>query len=230
MSLDLPAVEQNRAMYGFWLVLAGLAVVLVVYYFAMEKVSTAADVGTVLSPVTAVIGAIVGAFFGIQVGSSGKAKAERDKDKAERERNDAVALERRFAALLQPDQAAHVRRAVPLDPSPAEQKRVMYEFWTVWAGFAVVLAGFAVVLVVYYFAMKKVNTAADVATVLGPITGVIGTIVGAFFGVKFASIGKAGAERDKKQADGERKDAEDQALRLAALLPPDQAARALRRE
>ena len=69
--------------YGFWVVVVGLVVVLVVYAVAIRTWGGAADVAEVVSSVTAVVGTIVGAFFGVQVGAAGKEKAEEQRDKAQ---------------------------------------------------------------------------------------------------------------------------------------------------
>ena len=66
-------------------VLSGFAVVLISYGFTLVAFDTGDDVGAALAPITGVIGTIVGAFFGVQAGSEGKAEAEAARTQAERE-------------------------------------------------------------------------------------------------------------------------------------------------
>jgi hypothetical protein len=65
-----------KYMYGVWVVLAGLLVILVAFIWAVESYAKAADASTALAPVTGVVGTIVGAYFGVAVGAAGKDKAD----------------------------------------------------------------------------------------------------------------------------------------------------------
>jgi hypothetical protein len=94
-----------------------------------------------------------------------------------------------------------------------DQMRIRYGFWLSAIGLGIVGAVFIV-------AVMRWPAAADVSAVVGSVTGVVGTIVGAFFGVQVGSAGK-------EQAEAARKGAEERALRLAAAMPPDAAARVL---
>ena len=87
-----------RLKYGFWVVIAGLAVVAAVFVTATLRWSAASDVTTAVSSVTGVVGTIVGAFFGMQLGSAGREKAEAARDRAE-------SLAQRLAAALPPEVA-----------------------------------------------------------------------------------------------------------------------------
>ena len=62
----------DKTWLGFWVVIAGLLVLLTAYGMAIWKYSSAADASTLLAAATGTIGAVVGAFFGIQAGASGK--------------------------------------------------------------------------------------------------------------------------------------------------------------
>jgi hypothetical protein len=99
----------------------------------------------------------------------------------------------------------------PRQDAVTDQLRIKYGFW-------VAVIGLLVVAGVFIVAVLRWNTAADVTTVVGSVTGVVGTVVGAFFGL---NVGAAG----KEKAEAERKEAESTALRLAAALPPNEAAR-----
>jgi vacuolar-type H+-ATPase subunit I/STV1 len=93
---DCPA-DQLRIKYGFWIVVIGLAVVVLVLLLAFRW-KAASDVVAVVGSVTGVIGTIVGAFFGVQLGSAGR-------EKAEIERNAAEEKALKFAAALSPEVA-----------------------------------------------------------------------------------------------------------------------------
>jgi hypothetical protein len=74
--------ELARVKYGFYIVIVGLAAVLIALFAALSKWDTASEVTRVVSAVGAIIGPIVGAFFGVHIGQAGKEKAEQDRDKA----------------------------------------------------------------------------------------------------------------------------------------------------
>lgn len=84
---------EDKTVLGFWIVIAGLLAVLAVFGLGVWKYSSAADAATAMSAVTGAIGAIVGAFFGVQVGSAGKDKSDNARDQAEKK------LVRSLAAL-----------------------------------------------------------------------------------------------------------------------------------
>ena len=95
------SADELRVRYGFWVVVIGLFIVGIIFVVSILKWSTAADVATAVGSLTGVVGTIIGAFFGIQVGSSGKEKAEADRATAE---DKAMSL----AAELPPDVAKNV--------------------------------------------------------------------------------------------------------------------------
>jgi ABC-type nickel/cobalt efflux system permease component RcnA len=76
--------DQLRIKYGFRIVIIGLVLVAVVFLAAIVKWTTASDVAAAVSSVTGVVGTIIGAFFGVQVGSAGKEKAEAARAEAEK--------------------------------------------------------------------------------------------------------------------------------------------------
>lgn len=66
----------DRWKYGLVAIGMGLLVLLLCFGIAVWKYKTAADAGAVLAAVTGTVGAIVGAYFGVQAGSAGKEQAE----------------------------------------------------------------------------------------------------------------------------------------------------------
>ena len=79
-----PNIDMARVKYGAWLVGGAFVVLAVVFGVAVSQFRTAADVTAAVGSVATVVGTIVGAFFGVQVGSSGKEAAEAGRNQAER--------------------------------------------------------------------------------------------------------------------------------------------------
>jgi hypothetical protein len=74
--------SDKRWSYGLYVVLGGLLVVAAAFVFAVFKVDKA-SVSALYAGLTGVTGTIVGAYFGVQVGQSGKHEADQARDKAE---------------------------------------------------------------------------------------------------------------------------------------------------
>ena len=70
--------------YGFYIVLAGLSALVLIAVIAILRYGTANDVTTVTTSAGAVIGTVVGAFFGVSVGQAGRKRAEQGKDQPRR--------------------------------------------------------------------------------------------------------------------------------------------------
>jgi|WetSurSiteA1Bulk_404760.scaffolds.fasta_scaffold41063_2 hypothetical protein len=79
-------VEKLRINRAFQLSLTGilLAVGLIVF-LVCKNWGGAADITAVVGLFTSVLGTLVGAFFGLQIGSEGRANAEARADKAQKE-------------------------------------------------------------------------------------------------------------------------------------------------
>ena len=67
--------------YGLIAVIAGLLAIVLVVIVAMFRYPSA-EVNNVVGTALGAIGTLVGAYFGVQVGSAGKDQAEKAKDKA----------------------------------------------------------------------------------------------------------------------------------------------------
>ena len=76
-------VDEMRITYGFGVVLAGFALVAIVFVAAVSKFQTVSDVTSAVGLVTSVVGTLAGAFFGVHVGSTGKEKADAARKDAE---------------------------------------------------------------------------------------------------------------------------------------------------
>jgi phage tail tape-measure protein len=82
---------------GVLVVIAGLVVIFSSFAVALVEYSQAADVSTAMAPITGVVGAIVGAYFGVNVGAAGK-------DKADQHRKEADDDAKKLAAAIPHDQ------------------------------------------------------------------------------------------------------------------------------
>jgi hypothetical protein len=93
--------------YGFWLILFSLVLVSGLFVFVAWTVvwDEPTDIATGLASVTTLFGTLVGFYFGHQVGSSGKERAE-----ASRERSDAVA--KAALAHLDPEKTEDLQRII----------------------------------------------------------------------------------------------------------------------
>jgi hypothetical protein len=79
-----PNADLVRIKYGAWLIVAAFLLLGIVFALAIWQFSAAADVTAVVGSVTTVVGTIIGAFFGVQIGSAGKEAAENGRAHAER--------------------------------------------------------------------------------------------------------------------------------------------------
>jgi len=81
-------VEKLRVLRAFWLSVIGLSLaallVVVLLSFGINKAS---DITSVVGLFTSVLGTLVGAFFGLQIGAAGKEKAEQRADEAQKKAN-----------------------------------------------------------------------------------------------------------------------------------------------
>lgn len=69
--------DDEKVKLGFWVVIVGMVIAGLLLAVAMLRYSTAQDVATSIGPLTTLIGTLAGAFFGQQIGSAGKDKAQR---------------------------------------------------------------------------------------------------------------------------------------------------------
>jgi len=79
-----PNADLLRIKYGAWLIASSFLLLGIVFGLAIWQFSAAADVTAVVGSVTTVVGTIIGAFFGVQIGSAGKEAAETGRAHAER--------------------------------------------------------------------------------------------------------------------------------------------------
>jgi hypothetical protein len=94
--------DLERIKYGAMIILAGFVNIVIVFLVAVFHYTQAAEVATAVGALTTVVGTLVGAFFGANIGSAG------------RERAHATAL--KLAAFMRPEDA---KAALDLEPKPA---------------------------------------------------------------------------------------------------------------
>jgi uncharacterized membrane protein len=95
-------IEQMRIRYGLLIILAGFVLVALVSVVAIFRWDDATNTSAVIGATTSLVGTVVGAFLGVQVGSAGKERAE-----AARERSEEAA--RAAMAMLPPDSASQLQ-------------------------------------------------------------------------------------------------------------------------
>jgi hypothetical protein len=95
-----------RWRYGLYAVLAGMAALVLVFFFAIYRLPDAGSAAAAMGPVLAAIATLAGAYFGIQAGAAGK---ERSDQAAYEAHSQAVQL----AAIADPAQAAAVLKLPP---------------------------------------------------------------------------------------------------------------------
>jgi hypothetical protein len=104
------SAEDLRARYGAGVVIAGLVVVALTFFAALIAFDKASSVSTALAGVTGVIGTIVGAYFGVQVGSEGKARADENARVATNQLTQANEKAAAVATLVPPQDAPTATR------------------------------------------------------------------------------------------------------------------------
>jgi hypothetical protein len=106
-----PAPSTRNEFYALVAVLAGLLTVVAIYTTAILRWTTAQDVAAVVGGAGSIVGTIVGAYFGLQVGSAGRAQAETQRERAETQRDKAQERVVALTAALPPDQFSALRSA-----------------------------------------------------------------------------------------------------------------------
>jgi hypothetical protein len=96
-------IDRLRLRYGFWIIITGFALVFIITLISTFRWAELTSVATVVGAVTSLVGTVVGAFFGVQVGAVGKERAE-----AARERSDQGI---KAALSMLPPEAAEQLRA-----------------------------------------------------------------------------------------------------------------------
>src|SRR3712207_4973144 len=95
-------IDRLRLRYGFWIIITEFALVFLITLISMFRWTEVTSVATVVGAVASLVGTVVGAFFGVQVGGAGKERAE-----AAREHSEEVT--RTALSMLPPEAAEQLR-------------------------------------------------------------------------------------------------------------------------
>ena len=95
-------VDQLRIRYGLWIILAGFLLVALVSVVSIFRWEDVTNVATVIGATTSLVGTVVGAFLGVQVGAAGKERAEADRRHVEE-------VARLALSMLPPEVARQIR-------------------------------------------------------------------------------------------------------------------------
>jgi hypothetical protein len=100
-------IDRLRLRYGFWIIVTGFALVAFITIVSTFRWVEVTNVATVVGAVSSLVGTVVGAFFGVQVGAVGKERAE-----VSRERSEEMA--RAALSMLPPEVAQQLRSEMNL--------------------------------------------------------------------------------------------------------------------
>lgn len=103
-----PAATDSRVSSALIVALVGLTIPTGLVVFLELRGHTVNDIAATVGLFTGLVGTLVGAFLGVQVGSAGKEKAEAGKEKAEAGKEKAEGIAQRALAALPPEQAQSV--------------------------------------------------------------------------------------------------------------------------
>lgn len=102
-----PDIEIVRIKYAFWLAVAGFATAAVLVAFLIGNgIKAAADIVAVTGLFTSVLGTLVGAFFGLQVGAAGRSQEREERVQAQR-------MAEKALAALDPARARAIADGLP---------------------------------------------------------------------------------------------------------------------
>ena len=76
-------IDRLRLRYGFWIIITGFALVFVITLISSFRWAEVTSVATVVGAVASLVGTVVGAFFGVQVGAVGKERADAARERSE---------------------------------------------------------------------------------------------------------------------------------------------------
>jgi hypothetical protein len=76
-------IDRLRLRYGFWIIITGFALVFLITVISTFRWVEVTSVATVVGAVASLVGTVVGAFFGVQVGAVGKERAEAERERSE---------------------------------------------------------------------------------------------------------------------------------------------------
>lgn len=107
ITTDKPSIETVRIKYAFWLGIVGFSLTIilavVVAVLTQSGFKDAQAVSSIISPFLTVLGTLVGAFFGLQVGAAGTDQLNQQVQDANARAEDANTRAQSFAAAADPN-------------------------------------------------------------------------------------------------------------------------------
>ncbi|MCC6298471.1 MAG: hypothetical protein IT314_04180 [Anaerolineales bacterium] len=107
VTTDKPSIETVRIRYAFWLGIVGFSLTIilavVVAVLTQNGFKDAQAVSLIVSPFLTVLGTLVGAFFGLQIGAAGTDQLNQQVQDANARAEDANARAQSFAAAADPN-------------------------------------------------------------------------------------------------------------------------------
>ncbi len=76
-------IEHSRLKYGFWIIMSGFALIAFIAVISIFTWSEVTNVTTMVGAVASLVGTVVGAFLGVQVGAAGKERAEASRERSQ---------------------------------------------------------------------------------------------------------------------------------------------------
>src|SRR5688500_6330971 len=95
-------IDRLRLRYGLWIITTGFALVFLITLIATFRWVEVTSVAAVVGAVASLVGTVVGAFFGVQVGAVGKERAEAARERSDQEIKAAL-------SMLPPESAEQLR-------------------------------------------------------------------------------------------------------------------------
>ena len=95
-------IDRLRLRYGFWIIIAGFALVAFITVVSTFRWTKVTSVGTVVGAVASLVGTVVGAFFAAPAEAVGKERPEASRERSEE-------MTRAALPMLPPESAEQLR-------------------------------------------------------------------------------------------------------------------------
>jgi hypothetical protein len=104
-------IDRMRLRYGLLIILAGFVLVALIAIISIYRWEDVTNVATVIGATTSLVGTVVGAFLGVQVGAAGREQAEADRRRLEE-------TSRLALSMLPPEVAEQIRQETGRQGAP----------------------------------------------------------------------------------------------------------------
>ncbi len=103
VTTNIREVEELRIKAAFWLAVIGLGLAASLTFVLIANGKGGTEITSVVGLFTSVLGTLVGAFFGLQIGSAGTATAQQQAADAQQQTADANNKANAFAGAMKPE-------------------------------------------------------------------------------------------------------------------------------